>query len=50
LYNGNKEKALEHKKDFEKISAKYPYKKDLESDVELMEMALEKFKKCEKAS
>lgn len=46
LYNKNKEKALEHKKDFDRISAKYPYKKDLESDVELMKMALDKFEKC----
>ena len=50
LYNKDKDKALGHKKDFEKISAKYPYKKDLESDVELMEMALDKFEKCQKTS
>ncbi len=50
LYNGDKEKALVHKKDFEKISAKYPYKKDLESDVELMELALQKYDKCHETS
>ena len=40
LYNGDKEKADKHKENFDKKAAKYPYKSDLQNDIELMECAL----------
>lgn len=43
LYNGDKEKADKHRKDFDKLAKNYPYKTDLENDIELMEIALKKY-------
>lgn len=43
LYNRNEEKAAEHKRNFEKIAAKYPYQADIESDREYMKQILEKY-------
>ncbi len=43
LYNGDMEQAEKHKKDFDKRAEKYPYKTDLQNDIELMEAALKKF-------
>lgn len=40
LYNGDKEKADKHKENFDKKAEKYPYKSDLQNDIELMECAL----------
>lgn len=40
LYNGDKEKADKHRTDFDKLAKNYPYKTDLENDIELMECAL----------
>lgn len=43
LYNGDEEKAKNHDNMFEKIAAKHPYQSDLESERELMAMALDIF-------
>ncbi|MBR3833073.1 MAG: M50 family metallopeptidase [Lachnospiraceae bacterium] len=43
LYNGDKEKADKHRKDFDKLAKNYPYKTDLENDIELMECALKMY-------
>ncbi|MBQ9934216.1 MAG: hypothetical protein IJO70_00020 [Lachnospiraceae bacterium] len=43
LYNGDKEKADKHKENFEKKTKNYPYKSDLQNDIELMEAALKKY-------
>lgn len=45
LYNRNEEKSLEHKKNFEKIAAKYPYPADIASDREFMKLVLQKYNK-----
>lgn len=43
LYNGDKEKADKHKENFDKKAKQYPYKSDLQNDIELMEVALKKY-------
>lgn len=43
LYSGDKEKADKYKEKFDKKAAKYPYKSDLQNDIELMEAALKKY-------
>lgn len=43
LYNNNEENALKHKKDFEKIAKKYPYKQELVGEIEIMQLARSKF-------
>jgi len=34
---------LKHKKDFEKIAKKYPYKQELVGEIEIMQLARTKF-------
>ncbi len=48
LYNGDKDKADKHKENFDKKAEKYPYKSDLQNDIELMECALKVYEenKC----
>ncbi len=43
LYNGDKVKADKYKEKFDKKATKYPYKSDLQNDIELMECALKKY-------
>ena len=49
LYNKDEEKANKHRADFDKLAEKYPYKVDLQNDIELMEYALKKYEKCKLA-
>jgi len=49
LYNKDEEKANKHREDFDKLAEKYPYKVDLQNDIELMEYALKKYEKCKLA-
>lgn len=49
LYNKNEEKANKHRENFDKLAEKYPYKVDLQNDIELMEYALKKYEKCKLA-
>ncbi len=49
LVNGDMEKAQEHRKNYEKLIVKYPYQSDLESEVELMNLALEKYENSKEA-
>ena len=43
LYNEDKEKADKHKENFDKKAKQYPYKSDLQNDIELMEAAMKKY-------
>lgn len=49
LYNKDEEKANKHRENFDKLAEKYPYKVDLQNDIELMEYALKKYEKCKLA-
>ncbi len=43
LYNGDKVKADKYKEKFDKKATKYPYKSELQNDIELMDAALKKY-------